>query len=53
MQIIIERHNVNGSLILSTIKHGIRFCQVYYGYTRSEAKLMFRAYVNDQLSSIA
>ena len=39
---IIERHKINGSLIISDIKNGYWFKRIYYFYTKKQAVKEFR-----------
>jgi len=41
MDITIEKNNINGSLILSTIKNNRLITRVYYYYTKKQAKKLF------------
>lgn len=48
MQISITKIFPSGSLELSTIADGRRISHIYQGYTRTEARRLFRAYVKRQ-----
>ncbi len=39
---VIERHKINGSLIITDIKDGYLFKKVYYFYTKAQAVKMFK-----------
>ena len=39
---VIEKHKINGSYIITDIKNGYLFKRIYYFYTKKQAVKMFK-----------
>jgi len=44
--ISIEKHPVRGAWLLSTIHKGYLVRRIYFGYSKTEARLIFKAYLS-------
>jgi len=52
MEINIEKNKINGSLVLSAIVDNNYYKRIYYCYTISEAKKLFKDEINKQEGGI-